>query len=139
MNEQETLRAENNRYALRVTELEKTVRELKDSIRGSIENENTLRAKLEQARRDIFEIQLQHHQEADEWKTDEEVTAERDTLRSENERLKAECARLRDGLNTVLASAHPHPRDNPAMALAWRIGKDALAPTDASKDEEVEG
>jgi hypothetical protein len=49
------------------------------------------------------------------------MQAERVRVVTRNERLEA-------ALRGVLASATPNPRDNPAMAAAWKIATDTLNP-----------
>lgn len=61
--------------------------------------------------------------------------------------LKQETARglaaqqpLREALRDMLASAKPHPVDNPTMAAAWKKGEAALLghPVSAKQDEKVQ-
>jgi hypothetical protein len=39
----------------------------------------------------------------------------------------AACLRMREALETVLASAYPHPTEHPTMTAAWKIGRAALS------------
>lgn len=59
-----------------------------------------------------------------EWVVDTEFARD---LERELAAEKARSARVGEALETVLASAHPHPLENLAMFEAWQSAKEALA------------